>query len=165
MKNIFFLICITISMISCKSRKITESPTTSETYQTELTVDEPRDSTSILPISINPMNNMKDLGDPYKILTARIQDDKLWLEISYGGGCKEHAFEMLFNKAYQEQNNKETGGSSLISLSMKHEGNEDACRSIVRQNLRFDLTSIQNEGYKKLNIRLSSWEEVLVYSY
>ncbi len=164
MKNLF-LVFFGFSVISCTSKKIIESPSAKSASTIELTVDEPRDSTSILPISIDPMHHMKDLGDPYSILHAYIKNDKLWLEVSYSGGCKEHEFEMLFNNAYQEQKNSEPAVSSLINLSLKHEGNEDACRSIVQQNLRFDLKQIQTEGYPKLVIRLTNWEEKLIYSY
>lgn len=173
MKNFIALLIIVSFILSCKPKQETvktdsktesENTATAKTTEMELTVDEPRDSTSILPISVSPMNNMKEIGDPYSILSAKIIDDILWMTVSYGGGCREHEFTMLFNNAYTERFDEETGKSSYISLTLKHQGNGDNCRSIVNQNIRFDLKSLKNPGYENLIIRLKNWEEELNYA-
>ncbi|MFT4754822.1 MAG: hypothetical protein ACI9GM_000124 [Salibacteraceae bacterium] len=169
MKNILFAVIISIITISCHTQKetvkteVTVSSSTAD--QIELTVDEPRDSTSLLIISIDESNNMKDIGDEYTIESAEIKNNQLWLAVSYGGGCEEHEFKMLFNNAYQERLDEESGQSGLISLTLNHHGNDDRCRSIVRQNIRFDLKPIKNPGYKNLIIRIKEWEEELIYGY
>lgn len=165
--NIYIAIFLFLT-IGCKPKQsATESTstTTTETESTpkedqELTVDEPRKITSLLPIKIDESNNMKDIGDSYQIQKAIIEDDQLWLTLTYGGGCEEHQFQMLFDNAYSEG---ETDKS--IQLTLYHNGNDDRCRSIVTQNLRFDLKSLQTQDAKELTIRLSGWEEQLMYKY
>jgi len=154
-------------IVGCKPKQLATESTSTTTTETdtlkedqELTVDEPRKITSLLPIKINESNNMKDIGDSYQIQKAIIEDDQLWLTLTYGGGCEEHQFQMLFNNAYSEG---ETGKS--IQLTLHHNSNNDRCRSIVTQNLRFDLKSLQTQDTKELAIRLSGWEEQLVYKY
>jgi hypothetical protein len=170
MKRIIVLFIITSIAIACKPKQevaksepsITQKSSVNEV---ELTVDEPRDTTSLLSINSDPTNDMKNTGDPYTIESAKIENEILWLSLSYGGGCEEHEFKMLFNNAYQERLDNESGQSSLISLTLQHQGNNDRCRSIVRQNIRFDLKSIKNMGYKNLLINLNGWEEQLIFAY
>jgi hypothetical protein len=167
----FTIILLAASLLfGCKPKQeVTKTPV-SETSHTavhdnELTVDEPRDSTSILPISILESNNMKEAGDPFTIREAKIENNQLWLAVSYGGGCEEHQFKMLFNNAYTEMKNEEGEAQSKIKLNVHHTGNNDRCRSIVRQNLRFDLTAVQDKGIQQLTIELNNWEEILTYTY
>ena len=111
------------------------------------------------------MNNMKDIGDSYSILSSKIIGDQLWLTVSYGGGCKEHQFEMLFNNAYPESENEYGETSKFITLTLKHNGNNDMCRSIVQQNIRFNLKSIQDKGINEMEINVSGMENGIVYKY
>ncbi len=173
MKNIFILTILGLSIFSCKPKQ-TASSTTSNTTKTvekavpkdiELTVDEPRDSTTLLDVNISEMHNMTETGDSYSILSAKIIGNQLWLSLSYGGGCKEHQFEMFFNNAYLEEVNESAKVTSAINLTLKHNGNNDMCRSIVRQNVRFNLEEIQERGSNEIEIKLSGWEEGIIYTY
>lgn len=159
MKLFYSFAILAVIIIGCKPKEAANSTPKTAPNDTELTVDEPRDSTSIQYISISEMNNMKDIGDPYTIISATIHENELWLTVSYGGGCKEHEFELLFNNAYLESNPLQ------IRLNMKHHGNNDMCRSIVRENLRFDLKSVQVKGEQQLIIKLNGWEEAMDYNY
>jgi len=158
------IIALALAIIGCKPKQ-TVSSTEKEPVEikdhTELTVDEPRDTTSLLPILVSETNDMKNTGDMYTVHSAKISDNILWLTVSYGGGCKEHQFEMLFNNAYSESEE----GSSAIKLTLKHQGNNDRCRSIVRENIRFSLKGLQNNAFKNLNINLTGWEGNLLYAY
>lgn len=163
-KTIYFVLLLFV-FAGCKTKQSATNTTTDNSQSTpkedqELTVDEPRKITSLLPIKINESNDMKNIGDPYQVQKAVIEDGQLWLTLTYGGGCREHQFEMLFNNAYSEG---EMG--KQIRLTLHHNGNDDRCRSIVTQNLRFDLKSLQTPDTKKLLINLSGWEEQLVYKY
>ncbi len=165
MKLLLSIICGFLLLVSCHSKKIIESKPDPVPNDVELTVDEPRDSTSILPIQLDKNVNLTGFQDPYTIVNAEIKDGLLWLQTSYGGGCREHEFKMVFNGIYVPRQDQETDVSELVSLKLGHNGNGDACRSIVRQNIRFDLKPLQKEGVNNLVIRLSNWDSELVYSY
>lgn len=160
MQKNLLIISIALTILGCGVKKtaiIEAKPDVPK--DVELTYDEPRDSTSILDINISERNNMQDIGDPYTILNAEIIGDVLWLKVSYGGGCKEHFFEMLFNNAYTE------GMIPGIYLTLKHNGNEDHCRAIVEQNVRINLKPIKYGGVPNMNIHLKGWEKPLTYNY
>jgi hypothetical protein len=169
MKNIFILAILGISIFSCKPKQTTSSSTEAVEKKvkggTELTVDEPRDSTTLLEINTSESNNMKETGDPYSVLSAKIIGHELWLSVSYGGGCKEHQFELLFNQAYPESENEYGETSRYINLTLKHNANNDMCRSIVQQNIRFNLKRIQDNGSHEMEISVSGWEGSLKYEY
>ena len=165
MKLLLSILCASLLVASCHSKKIIESKPDPVPNDIELTVDEPRDSTSVLSITIGSNEVLTGFSDPYKILNAEVKGNELWLELSYGGGCREHEFKLVFNGTPVKRKDQETNISGLVSLNLGHNGNQDACRSIVRQNLRFDLKSLQSKDFKHLIIRLKNWENELVYSY
>ena len=169
MKNILILTILGLSIFSCKPKQ-TASSTAEEIENkvkedTELTVDEPRDSTTLLEINTSESNNMKETGDPYSVLSAKIIGNELWLSVSYGGGCKEHQFDLLFNQAYPESVNEYGETSRYINLTLKHNGNNDMCRSIVQQNIRFNLKRIQDSGSHEMEISVTGWEQSMKYEY
>ena len=165
MKLLLAILCAFLLLVSCHSKKIMESKTNPEPNQMELTVDEPRDSTSILPIQIDKNVDLTGFQDPYTLINAEIKDGLLWLQTSYVGGCREHEFKMVFNGTHVPRQDQETGVSVWVSLKLGHNGNGDVCRSIVKQNIRFDLKPLQKEGGNNLIIRLSNWGNELVYSF
>ncbi|MGB0806083.1 MAG: hypothetical protein ACPGRC_05285 [Salibacteraceae bacterium] len=165
MKNTLIILSL-FAFIGCHSSKETvtqakSTKTKQEVADVELTVDEPRDSTSILPMMMNESYDMTQVGDPYQILTAKIEDDILWLTVSYGGGCREHEFELHFNDMYIPRKDQENGTSGYVNLTLHHNGNDDRCRSIVQQNIRFDLKPLKNSSYKNILIRISKYNEEL----
>jgi hypothetical protein len=167
-RNIAIVIAFSIFIIGCNSNKgaVTSTIPDQKTKEDlELTVEEPRDSTQLWNINVSEMNNMKDVGDAYQIISAKVLENQLWLTVSYGGGCKEHAFEMLFNNAYKEIANEFDSTDASLNLTLKHNGNNDVCRSIVRQNIRFNLKGIQSKGTNKVLIGLKNWEGLLTYTY
>ena len=162
MNKILIIIALTLVFIGCKTNKNTESVNVSKTDETELTVDEPRYNTSILEIHTDENETIQDTGDAFQILKAVIDQDILSLEVSYGGGCEEHSFIMQLDHTYM--NKGENTSTKTVQLILHHNGNNDRCRSIVRQNLRFNLKPIQNSKYKKLRVLVNN-QESLIYKF
>jgi hypothetical protein len=164
MQKISYIFILLFFIIGCKPKQSTTANTeSSPKEEQELTVDEPREITSLLPIQISETNDMKSIGDTYQIKKAVIQDQILWLTLTYGGGCEEHEFQLLFDNAYSESG--EESNSKKIRLTLHHNGNDDRCRSIVSQSIRFDLKQLQTPDTQKLDIVLSGWEALLEYQY
>ena len=156
---VLVLAVIGMSIIGCKSKqRIIEAPPTVENEPIEIEAKNPS-------ITISEMVDMKNTGDPYTIEHAKILGDTLILQLSYGGGCKEHEFEMLNNNAFREYEDEWANVGYQTHLTLKHNANNDHCRSIVTKEIRFDLISIQQIGASEMNFKLSGWENHLTYTY
>jgi hypothetical protein len=69
-------------------------------------------------------------------------NNTLSIKVTYFGGCKKHSFELY---GFKETKNK-------IVLNLEHNTNGDTCKKIIRENLFFDLTPINNEYQKMRDI-------------
>ena len=58
----------------------------------------------------------------------------LSIMVTYFGGCKEHFFQLF---GFMETKNR-------IILNLEHNSNGDTCKKIIRKNIYFDLTPINN---------------------
>lgn len=71
---------------------------------------------------------------PLDVMQSAIQGDSLVVQVSYSGGCAEHAFELV------------AAGPQVRSLPPKqpliiaHNANDDACRARIEETLAFDLS-------------------------
>jgi hypothetical protein len=76
------------------------------------------------------------------IEVARIEKDTLHLSVSYTGGCAEHDFRLVtwdyFSKAEAPQ----------VKLLLAHDANGDACKAIIKEALRFDISPLAAEYHR-----------------
>jgi hypothetical protein len=76
------------------------------------------------------------------IEVARIEKDTLRLSVSYTGGCAEHDFQLVawnyFSKAEALQ----------AKLLLAHNANGDACKAIIKEALRFDISPLAAEYHR-----------------
>jgi hypothetical protein len=82
--------------------------------------------------------------DGFALHGIAITGDKLALDISHGGGCKQHAYALFmsppaFLKSFPAQ----------ADLYLQHNGNGDLCEALLRPKLSFDLRPVA-ELYQKL---------------
>ena len=160
MNKLIYLISLSFLIIGCKAKQTTIIETDQSKENTELTVDEPRDTTSLLEIITQQPHSSQDTGDAYQVISAMIDNDVLWLEVSYGGGCKEHFFKMYYSNEIQEGKN----GHHTATATLWHNGNNDVCRSIVSQKIRFNLEPIKSKDYKELEISIGG-QKTIDYRY
>jgi hypothetical protein len=97
--------------------------------------------------------------DQYKINAVQVIDNQLIVEVSFGGGCADHAFQLV--------------GSTNVSKSLPpqrairlyHNANNDGCEAWITKTLTFDISSFayqQNQGYETI-LNLFSWEQPISY--
>ncbi len=103
--------------------------------------------------------------DDLNIKHASIAGDCLTVELSYGGGCSEHDFELVLQPVMCIPPSVE-----VVQLTLLHNANGDACEALITDNLSFDLSSIRINGVDSLQIELSDnkfklYPEKLVYKY
>jgi len=75
--------------------------------------------------------------DPWSLEAYELDGDELRLDVSYGGGCREHRFAFLVNPAFMESH------PVAVSAWLAHDADGDMCRALLRRILRFDLSPLR----------------------
>lgn len=98
-------------------------------------------------------------SDPVTIQGFAMKGDSLELTVSFGGGCRDHAFLLLSDAAWMESYPVQVG------VRLAHDAKGDNCKALVARVLRFDLTPLKaaynasyqtSSGIMRLNIRGAS---------
>lgn len=75
--------------------------------------------------------------DPFDLESIEIVEDIITLNITYGGGCKEHCFSLymspaVFLESYPVQAN----------LYLRHDSNGDQCEALINEDISFNLSPV-----------------------
>jgi hypothetical protein len=79
---------------------------------------------------------------------VELQGDTLVASVMHSGGCKEHAYELLWNGSFQ----KSAAGEAQAELVLAHDANGDTCEALLTRTASFDLGPLkqrwreQNKG-------------------
>ncbi len=93
-------------------------------------------------IDNNRKNNISE-GDPFTIIESKRERDKLQITLTYGGGCKEHAFEIIWDGIVY------TNDPCKMNLIIIHRGNNDNCEALITDTININLNElIGNIAYK-----------------
>ena len=76
-------------------------------------------------------------GDPTWLETASITDDTLSLDVSYGGGCETHTFQICWDGSFAES------APVQVWLELWHDAAGDGCEAELSETLTFDLTPLK----------------------
>jgi hypothetical protein len=93
-------------------------------------------------------------NDPYMIEHVFVWEDSLEIRVRYGGGCKKHKFQLLWDGTERES------FPVQIPLFLVHDNNDDPCKAIVSESLQFDLSNYLQHGVK---IDLQGWPALIDY--
>lgn len=139
---LFFGTLVLMSLSGCKSRR----------DAVETTVE-----TEILPESIiaDDFSAYKD-GSSIDIISVTIEKNVMILKVSYSGGCEKHEFKLIGSKLIQKSLPPKRG------IMLYHNNNGDSCRSIVEEELRFNITNLGYEG-KEIVLILEEWATPITY--
>ncbi|MEN9999508.1 MAG: hypothetical protein RI922_2498 [Bacteroidota bacterium] len=151
MKTIL-IVCLTIVAFGCKSTKhvaSAENPS-KDTVQ--------KNENVVIAASIGRIDQA---SDPISISDVRIDGNKMLIDVSYGGGCEEHQFQVI--------------GSPLISKSLPpirsiqlvHAANGDKCKMNVIKTLEVELKELafKQEAGSKIYLTLGGWNQQIQYLY
>jgi hypothetical protein len=98
-------------------------------------------------------------ADPVTIRSAEVKGDSLELTVSFGGGCRDHAFVLLADAAWMESYPVQVG------VRLAHDARGDSCKALLSRVLRFDLSPLKAayaasyqaaSGIIRLNVRDAS---------
>ncbi len=111
-------------------------------------------------VTTKPLKLLTDTSkihlDAAAILRADIRRDVLELTTHYGGGCKEHEFELYWDGLFMESNPVQ------VKLQLSHNSNNDICRALITENIYFDISLLKSSysaGYH------TSQGEIIVHIY
>src|SRR5688572_2332761 len=105
-------------------------------------------------------------SDQVTIQGFTIRGDSLELAVTFGGGCRDHAFTLLSDAAWMESYPVQVG------VKLAHDANGDNCKALLSRVLRFDLSPLKaaysasyqaTSGIMKLNIRGTSASPVYTW--
>lgn len=100
---------------------------------------------------------ISETGNPYAIDSVKINKDTLSVFVNYTGGCKEHNFDLFFNGKYAKSY------PLKATLCLKHNANEDKCKKLVMQELKFIITSLKESSTQTLTLIIGT--NYITYNY
>jgi hypothetical protein len=75
--------------------------------------------------------------NPFSIESAKVVGDTLQLELSYGGGCKDHVFTAFWAPIFFEEEPPST------EILITHDARNDSCEAWISQKLTIDLMPLR----------------------
>jgi len=103
--------------------------------------------------------------DPLTLNDVKLQRDFLVFNVSYGGGCEEHIFQLVsssFMESYPVQ----------VNIVLSHEDNDDPCDMWVTETLIFNILPLQNSYQNSYNeesgtivMNIEGWNESINYDF
>ena len=76
-------------------------------------------------------------NDTYVLNSAAIEGDSLKIGVSYGGGCKTHAFTLVISPSFAESDPVQ------LAAELAHEANNDTCEAWLTVDYVFDLALVR----------------------
>jgi hypothetical protein len=154
MKVLAVLIAIAATSAGCTSKK---KATTEQVATAQIELNEPS-RPNIPPVQMMEFASF-ETGDPYTIEAVSREGDALQIMVQYSGGCKDHEFVLFADprimKSMPPQQN----------LVLVHNANEDHCRALITDTLRFNLSPLRQGQTGTIILRLHNSEERIQYAY
>ncbi len=106
------------------------------------------------------IGEMKD-GDAFNIEGVRISGNTMYVDVSYGGGCGDHSFEMNGSMAVM----KSLPPQRVVKIT--HKNHKDYCKAIVTTTLEVDISELSDGKTKGSTIilLLDGWDERIKYTF
>lgn len=86
-------------------------------------------------------------ANPFRILSAEINNDCLAITLSYSGGCGIHEFIMSYSEL--PSFSPYTG-----TLTLSHNAHRDMCEAWITKTISYDLTALQRDGSDMVRLSL-----------
>ena len=148
--TIFLLLLATIHFSFGCTQTPNRSPNPSATDS--ITVDDTTPRTppkpEVLKVQVAEPSKIPSKSDPFGIPEAHVEGDFLKLGVEYGGGCKDHVFQVYWDGSYREEE------PVSVALHIHHNANNDPCEAIVREELKVDLSPLKGDAGQGQEITL-----------
>ncbi len=94
----------------------------------------------------------------YLVESIKIEDNLLFFNIKYIGGCKPHTFRLIADSSISASKPVQT------NLYLVHENNGDNCSDEIKKELIFDIARLKNMGFNPLELNIDNLN-TLTYKY
>jgi hypothetical protein len=115
--------------------------------------------TEVKEVIVDQNFNLPENNADFSIDEMKIDGDILLIDVSYSGGCKDHDFKAYFNGMYIKTS------PMKAKVFIVHTNNDDNCRALIKQTLRFNLKPVRSGDRGMLIIMLNNTEKTLTYEY
>ena len=146
-KQILFI--AVLALVSCHQKKAAKTPGEA----TPLKIS----GTAIKEVIIDNTIDLTNSGAMYTIDSAHIMGDVLSVFVNYSGGCKEHTWDAYSNGMFAKSL------PPKIYVQLKHINNDDMCRQLINEELKFNITKLKNASTKSVKVIVG--EKELSYLY
>jgi hypothetical protein len=144
MKKYFFATIVLLPLLTaaCYNKALTNSNKVSSTSAKQSSTSE------IKNVIVDQKTDLANLGGTnVNVDSLKIKGDTLSIFVNYGGGCKEHNFELYSNGAYAKSL------PPKLTLYLVHTNNNDRCRELIMRELKFNISNIKYT--KSLSIKIA----------
>jgi hypothetical protein len=94
-------------------------------------------------------------ADPISIRSGRIENDTLFMVVTYGGGCQEHEYALIASNGWLES------APVQVHAFLAHDAKGDICKALKGADLKFDLTPAR-DAYRALYLRNGGSGEFII---
>jgi len=103
--------------------------------------------------------------DPVTINDVKNYNNILHVNVSYGGGCEEHEFQLIASSFMESE-------PVQVNVLLSHEDNDDPCDAWITENLSFNLLPLKKawqHSYQEKSgtivMNIEGWEEPIYYEF
>lgn len=107
-----------------------------------------------IPVIIDSSFSVDNKNMRMNILNIQLNKDVLTMEINYSGGCQEHNFNLYSNGKIE---------NNTMQLFLVDMQNEDFCKMLLTDTLKFNLSNLKTISKNKLNLTINRNEQILQY--
>ncbi len=89
----------------------------------------------------------QSVGDPFDLLALHFNDDIVKITVGYSGGCRKHAFELIWGEQII------SGNPPSVNMILIHNANGDNCEAYITEELVFNVSEFMDaHAVKNLSI-------------
>ena len=85
-------------------------------------------------------------NDPVHIHEVTVDNDCLYLKLSFSGGCQSHKIELA--RIHSDSHDE----TEIPLLEIRHDANGDMCEAWLTQEVQFDLTALKEDGITQFQL-------------
>jgi hypothetical protein len=158
------LFILALALLSCKAQKSVAEEVSKVTIEEQVAeeTNENIEGKPQRPYQVTAtVGDVSQKTDAYTIENAKIQGNKLFLDISYTGGCAWHKFEFVGSMAVMKSMPPQR------AVKLIHDADNDSCESIVKQTIEIDISALADAQIpgREIVLILDGYNERLNYIY
>lgn len=153
-KYFTIIILLSVTLFLACHKKETSKTNTNSTATSKSTSENKNTAPIIKDAIVDPETDLMNTGAAYNIDSTKINGDILSLFINYSGGCNEHSFELYSNGMYAKSLPPQ------LSICLRHTNNDDACRELISQELKFNITKLRYPGKNTVILKLGDKQRI-----